>query len=195
MMDPNSGKAVVRTLRLVLSMHLLVALHAPVALADGPGLLCSDLNPAAPTETRKVKNKIIYQEVVDGIFPGALFPLAYAIDHEVTPTWLYYDDHGRVMSAKAAIAILQNHPASQDAIAAWRGDTQAQSQARMEVVGGVVGVAVGDPGTAASSADRTGAALENLDRLEGGPETAFAEAVCAFNASQAARRARLGGAR
>lgn len=174
---------------------LLAVLHAPVARADDQGLVCSDLAPTPPTDAKKVKNKLIYQEVEGGIFPGGLFPMEYALDHEVTPQGRYYDERGRVLSVSAVIAILQNHPASQDAIAAWRGGTEAQSQARAQAVVGVVGVAVGDPGTAARAAGQTGAALENLDRLDGGPDAAFAEAVCAFNASQAARRARLRGAR
>lgn len=174
--------------RLFPSMLLLCTLpSAGLAQTSPTGLLCSDLSPTPPLDVHKVKNKVIYDEVVAEIFPGALFPMTYAEDHEVTPSGLYYDDRGRVMSARAVIAILQNHHASQDAIAAWRGDTEAQSQARMEATFGVAGAVAGDPVRGAAN---TSSALEDLSRLEGGPEAAFAEAVCAFNSAQAARRAR-----
>lgn len=188
MIRPSRGCSLC-SLRLALVPLCLLG-SLPTAQAGSRGMLCSDLTIPPPTELHKVKNKVIYQEVVDGVFPGALFPLSYAETHEVASDDLYYDDQGRVLSGRAAVAILQNHPASQDAIGAWRGDREAESQARMSVAVGVVGAATSSPATAASSVGRASSALDDLDSLDGGAETAFYEAVCAFNAAMANRRAR-----
>lgn len=108
----------------------------------------------------------------------------------MSPDDLYYDDRGRVMSGKAAVAILENYPAIQDQILAWRSNTEAESQSRLALAGGVADAALGDITTVESSIARIDSAAENLDRLAGGAESAFGQAMCAFNAGQAARRAR-----
>lgn len=170
--------------------------RADVGERPAPGMLCSDHAPQPPADHHKVKDKVIFEEITQGVFPGALFPLDYAVDGEVTSSGLYFDDAGRVMSARAAIAILENHASSQDLILAWRSNTEAESQARSSTAAGVMGVAMaGDAATAESSVAKISSAQQNLDRLEGGAESAFASAVCAYNAGQAARRARSGGAR
>ncbi len=178
-----------RSLRATLVPLAVFALLAP-AHAGPRGMLCSDLTIPPPAEGHKVKNKVIYQEIVEGVFPAALFPLSYADHHEVSPDDLYYDDRGRVMSGKAAVAILENHPASQDQILAWRSNTEAESQARLELAGGVAGAAVGGTASAAAYADQAGSAWQNLERLDGGAESAFGQAVCVYNAAMAERRAR-----
>ena len=172
----------------LLLFSLLIGLGlTPSAMAAPSGLLCSDLRLRPPADTHKVKNKVIFEEIVNGRFPGALFPLDYLSNQEITPDTPYYDDQGRVLSARAAVAVLENHPASQDLILAWRANTEAVSQSRLEVAGGVSGVLVGD---AASGVGQVQSGSENLERLDGGAESAFAQAVCAFNAAQATRRAR-----
>lgn len=181
----------------ILLVPTLLALTRPAAgQQPAPGTLCSDHAPQPPADHHKVKDKVIFGEITQGVFPGALFPLDYAVDGEVTASGLYFDDAGRVMSARAAIAILENHASSQDLILAWRSNTEAESQARSSTAAGVMGVAMaGDAATAESSVAKISSAQQNLDRLEGGAESAFASAVCAYNAGQAARRARSGGAR
>ena len=65
---------------ILLGPALLAQPHTAAGQQPAPGTLCSDHAPQPPADHHKVKDKVIFEEITQGVFPGAMFPFDYAVN-------------------------------------------------------------------------------------------------------------------